>query len=83
MTAPGDRLGDAAGEDSGNALADATMLLAGTLTGAYGIKGWVKVHVLTDPVENFLTFGRWQLVCRGQRRAAQFIDGGRQAGGRG
>ena len=81
MTAPGDRLGDAAGGDSGNAVADATMLLAGTLTGAYGIKGWVKVHVLTDPAENFLTFGRWQLVCRGQRRAARFTDGRRQGRG--
>ena len=57
------------------------MLLAGTITGAYGIKGWVRVHVLTDPAENFLAFGRWQLGRRGRRRAAEFIDGRRQGRG--
>ena len=57
------------------------MLLAGTITGAYGIKGWVKVHALTDPVENFLSFGRWQLSRRGQTRAGEFVSGRRHGKG--
>ena len=69
MTMPGDGVGDGPGDEK--------MLRAGTITGAYGIKGWVKVHALTDPVENFLAFGRWQLVRRGQRLAAEFVDGRR------
>jgi len=57
------------------------MLLAGTITGAYGIKGWVKVHALTDPVESFLSFGHWQLTYRGQTRDGEFVDGRRQGKG--
>lgn len=35
------------------------MLLVGRITGAYGIKGWVKVHAFTDPVENLFSFSQW------------------------
>lgn len=34
-------------------------LHAGTINGAYGVKGWVRVHALTDPLENFLAFPAW------------------------
>ena len=51
------------------------MLQAGTITGAYGIKGWVKIHALTDPVENFLGFGGWQLRRRNAYEPIEFVDG--------
>ncbi len=51
------------------------MLLAGRITGAYGIKGWVKVHALTDPVENFLTFDGCRLRRRSRYEAVEFVDG--------
>ncbi len=51
------------------------MLLAGKITGAYGIKGWVKLHVFTDPPENFFAFSRHQVTRRGRVESIQFADG--------
>lgn len=54
---------------------DQAMLQAGTITGAYGIKGWVKIHALTDPVENFLGFGSWHIRRRNMFEPVEFVDG--------
>jgi len=35
------------------------MLHAGTITGAYGIKGWVKLHALTESPDGLLAFDHW------------------------
>ena len=56
------------------------MLHAGTINGVYGIKGWVKVHALTDPVSNILSFDRWKLKRKGSSRrdsleSAELKDG--------
>src|SRR5210317_493334 len=51
------------------------LLVVGKITGCYGIKGWVKVHSYTDPPENFLEFGRWQLRRRGIYEAIEFDRG--------
>jgi 16S rRNA processing protein RimM len=51
------------------------MLLAGKITGAYGIKGWVKLHVLTDQPENFFAFSRWQVMRQGVPQPIEFEDG--------
>jgi 16S rRNA processing protein RimM len=32
-------------------------MLIGKIVGCFGIKGWVKIHAYTDPVENFLAYG--------------------------
>jgi len=32
-------------------------MLIGKIVGCFGIKGWVKIHAYTDPVENFLVYG--------------------------
>ena len=45
------------------------LLLAGRVTGAYGIKGWVRIHSFTDPVANLLAFGKW--FARHPGRSAQ------------
>ena len=54
---------------------DQEMLLAGKITGAYGIKGWVKIHALTDPVENFLSYSRWLVKRRNSLEPVEFVDG--------
>ncbi len=57
------------------------MLLAGTITGAYGIKGWVKIHSYTEPQENFLQFSEWRLKRRGVLEPIEFDAGKRHGKG--
>jgi len=35
----------------------------GTITGVFGVKGWVKVHSDTDPRDNIIRFPHWYLVA--------------------
>jgi 16S rRNA processing protein RimM len=59
----------------------------GRVAGVYGIRGWVKLHSYTRPIENLLDYPRWWLVtaqpyearvieCRphGQGLVAQLSD---------
>jgi 16S rRNA processing protein RimM len=48
------------------------MLVVGKITGCYGLKGWVKIHSYTEPVENFKGFGAWQVSRRGAFEAIDF-----------
>ncbi|WP_008296081.1 ribosome maturation factor RimM [Congregibacter litoralis] len=57
------------------------MLLAGKITGAYGIKGWVKVQVFTDPPDNFFAFRHHQVLRRGQLETIELVDGRSQGKG--
>lgn len=57
------------------------MLRAGTITGAYGIKGWVKVHALTDLPEDFFAFERWFAKDRHGYRPIAFAEGRRHGKG--
>lgn len=59
--------------------AGAGLLTVGRITGCYGIKGWVRVHSFTEPAENFLALGQWQLRHRDGLRAVDF-DRGRMQG---
>lgn len=54
-------------------------LHAGTISGAYGIKGWVRVHALTDPLENFLAFPEWFVAAskQGEGRRENIREGHR------
>ncbi|HQQ63651.1 MAG TPA: ribosome maturation factor RimM [Pseudomonadales bacterium] len=36
--------------------------VVGKLTAVYGVKGWVKVHSFTDPMENIFSYTPWFLV---------------------
>ncbi|MEP0203318.1 MAG: ribosome maturation factor RimM [Halioglobus sp.] len=56
-------------------------LLAGKITGCHGIKGWVKIHSFTEPMENFLGFGGWMLNDREGLRPICFDTGKRQGKG--
>ncbi len=42
-------------------LAESAALVVGKVVGAYGIKGWVKVHSFTDPKENIFDYQPWYL----------------------
>lgn len=57
------------------------MLVIGKITGCYGLKGWVKIHSYTEPLENFLEFGGWQLKRRDVYEAVEFDQGRRQGRG--
>jgi 16S rRNA processing protein RimM len=55
------------------------MLVVAKITGCYGLKGWVKIHSYTEPPENFLGFGNWQLKRRDVYEAVEF-DAGKSQG---
>jgi 16S rRNA processing protein RimM len=57
----------------------ASKLVVGRISGCYGIKGWVKIHSFTDPVENFLAFDGYQLKRRNGLDPVEF-DSGRKQG---
>lgn len=48
------------------------MLVVGKITGCYGLKGWVKIHSFTEPLENFQGFGGWQMMRRGVFESIEF-----------
>jgi 16S rRNA processing protein RimM len=54
-------------------------LVIGRISGVYGIKGWVKIHSFTDPIENFLAFDGYQLKRRNGLESVEF-DSGRKQG---
>lgn len=56
-------------------------LTAGKIIGCYGIKGWVKVYSFTDPQENFLEYGGWQVRRRGGLEPIEFDAGKRHGKG--
>ncbi len=57
------------------------MLVAGKITGCYGVKGWVKIHSYTEPQENFLAYGHWRLKRRGVLEPIEFDQGRRHGKG--
>ncbi|GAB5450490.1 MAG: ribosome maturation factor RimM [Halioglobus sp.] len=56
-------------------------LVVGKITGCYGIKGWVRVHAYTEPPENFLQLGQWQIKRRGVLEPVCFDRGKRHGKG--
>ncbi len=54
-------------------------LVIGKITGVYGVKGWLKVHSFTDPMERFLSYGDW-LIHRRQGWEPIDFDAGRRQG---
>jgi 16S rRNA processing protein RimM len=50
-------------------------IVIGRITGAHGIKGWVKVFSYTDPMEQILEYVPWQLVKGGSRQEIHLEEG--------
>jgi 16S rRNA processing protein RimM len=42
------------------------IVVLGKIVGTFGVKGWVKVKSYTEPVENILDYGVWQLGSAGK-----------------
>lgn len=64
-------------------MSDATdeRLVVGRISGCYGIKGWVRIHSYTEPMENFLEFGGWKVHRRAGLEPIEFDSGRRQGKG--
>lgn len=52
----------------------ADLVVVGRLTTVYGVRGWVKLHSYTEPMENILGFDRMYLQRNGQWQAIEFED---------
>lgn len=50
-------------------------LAVGKISGAFGIRGWVKVFSFTEPVENILRYSPWMVFTHGQWREMKVITG--------
>jgi 16S rRNA processing protein RimM len=40
---------------------EASWLCAGHIAGAHGVRGWVRLTSYTEPADNILNYGQWQL----------------------
>lgn len=49
-------------------------ILVGTLSGVYGVKGWVKVFSYTQPKENILVYKHWLLRLEGQWKKTKVVS---------
>lgn len=47
----------------------------GKVSGAFGVKGWVKVFSFTDPRENILNYSPWVLKKGSESKIVKVIDG--------
>lgn len=54
---------------------DKKYLNVGKITGAFGIKGWIKVFSFTDPKENILDYAPWILKKDAKTRQVEVIEG--------
>lgn len=56
----------------------APLVTLGRITGAFGVKGWVKVRSYTEPVEDVLDYGEWHVdVPRSGPRTLRPLEGRR------
>ena len=44
-------------------------IVLGRITGAYGVKGWVKVYSYTDPMESIVNYNPWYIRPQNRSRA--------------
>lgn len=54
---------------------DKKYLNVGKITGAFGIKGWIKVFSFTDPKENILDYTPWILKKDAKTKQVKVIEG--------
>ncbi len=54
-------------------------LIVGRICGVYGIKGWVRIHSFTEPLDNLFGYRDWK-IRRGDSWQAIEIDSGREHG---
>ena len=49
-------------------------IIVGKFGQPYGVKGWIKVHSQTDPIENILKYLPWQIEQQGQWQKINVTD---------
>lgn len=54
-------------------------LVIGRIGGVYGVRGWVRIHSFTEPMENLLGYDNWMIRRKGQWLPI-VIDTGRRHG---
>ncbi|MGD0959527.1 MAG: ribosome maturation factor RimM, partial [Methylomonas sp.] len=59
---------------------DSELLIAGSISGVFGVKGWVKIFSATEPRENILRYSPWLLRKHQQEREIRVIKGQRHGG---
>ncbi|WP_323844799.1 ribosome maturation factor RimM [Microbulbifer magnicolonia] len=64
---------DSSGSDSGE------LVTVGRITAVYGVRGWVKIHSYTEPMDNILQFSDWWLQAPSGWEPLQ-IDAGKLHG---
>lgn len=55
-------------------------ITVGEISGAFGVKGWVKVKSFTDPPENILRYAPWLISLKGDSREVKPLEGRLHAG---
>ena len=58
----------------------AQLITLGKIAGVYGVRGWVRVHSLAQPIENILKYKRWW-IARGAGFEAKLLEGAAHANG--
>lgn len=51
------------------------LITLGSVSGYYGVKGWVKVYSFTSPIENILNYKTWQLSNKNQNKVVSLVSG--------
>jgi 16S rRNA processing protein RimM len=55
------------------------LVTVGRITAVYGVRGWIKIHSYTEPMENILQYAQWWLQGDSGWEPLQ-IDGGKRHG---
>ncbi|MRI34537.1 ribosome maturation factor RimM [Endozoicomonas sp. OPT23] len=61
--------------------AQSNQVVLGSITGVYGVKGWVKVYSHTEPMTNILNYKHWILRQNGRQQTIEVSQGRRQGKG--
>ncbi len=61
-----------------NGAAPQDLMTLGKISGVFGVKGWVKVHSFTDPIEKIVEYGCWQIKHQGTWQKVELSAGKRQ-----
>ncbi len=56
-------------------------VIIGQIVGVYGVKGWVKIHSYTKPIENILKYRCWQVSVGGTWQNKTLLTGRKQGKG--
>lgn len=68
-------------EPTSDSASSADLLTVGKITAVFGVKGWLKVHSFTEPMENILAYENWLLEKNGHCQAVCIDDARRHGNG--